>query len=1001
MKSKNYVPVLVVFFLNFYHQTFGNEFDRNNITILHEVENDPLELNTHEVLPSKSIKKKPYAILDKSSEYVKIPVVKAYNGHAVAFDFNLGDLEDVHDAILPNGDLSSEERHLLRNTNDEDLTYSEEPLITPSVVSTYVTPMSTESYFSTSSISPLTDRTTTTTSSTTSTSSSPSSFTHLSSTEATTPIVMPISTDKTLTAPSTSGDPVSPHIFKILSKNKSKIKGGHEYYLKDEQQKTFGNHFNSISTFFGDTDENSTADALRSHINVFQLMVNLYDHFFWQPSELKTKVSSACAMDINAYLSALNSNYEWAQKAYDSSGHYRGQLFFGSNKWLGQRQCCIEINQQEFQDDRKHFEFEFYVATVHIAAWAPYNLTAELQLGECLPKSCTPRDVESILKFDPHAQMLTSGLIPNNNTHINIKSVRAIPGRYCLWKDPKFVFFFTFCMGLVGVCLLATCYESNLNEKKRIRQITNSVKVDPKIGVNPDLNGKTYEIYQMTKISTKIDNNNVDIEADLKKNNKQDKKHQAAIQPEGKQEAIQGNEGVIAKQACSDVNANHVELSAGGMMKKTELGIQRDILLCFAFQSNASTILSMEQKVENQTSCVHGLRVLSVLWTILVHTYLEMMVIGENRFLRIITERNFFYQFIGNATFSVDTFFFISGFLVTLLFLRQDKNKQTKHTKDDGFLKKSLNKSFLIVIYRYIRLTPAYLFVILFYELSLKYTFDRSVFQPLYPVENCADYWWRNIMYINNFFPLNQMCMVWSWYMANDMQFYIMTTLLLVFSTRYFKTTILILLTCLVSSWGVSGMISIHYNYTHKVANPFESFNFLYDKPWQRVGSYIVGMIAGFIVHVNKTPPKISFRTNLLLWFASLGLLFVVICGVWSGQLSVIATAFYVSIGHTAFAVALVWIVLSCCWGLANPVNKVLSYPGLLPLSRLTYCTYLVHPVVILLTSFQMDGTIHLNNFMIWVIFLGNAVVSFGVAFFVSVLFEAPVVRLLKIFFKK
>ncbi|XP_055913779.1 uncharacterized protein LOC129947292 isoform X2 [Eupeodes corollae] len=978
MKSKKYVSVLFIIYMNFGF-TLGEEFDRNNITILHEVENDPLELNTHEVLPSKSIKKKPYAILDKPSEYVKIPVVKAYNAHAVAFDFNLGDLEDVHDAILPSGDLSSEERHLLRNTNDDDLTYSEEPLITPSVVSTYVTPMSTESYFSTSSIS-TTEKTTSkevAAPSTTSTSSALS--TDMSSTEVTTPMVVTISSNEKSLLASTAEDP-----------------GGHDYYLKDEQQKTFGNHFNSISTFFGDTEDNSTTDALHSHINVFHLMVNLFDHFFWQLSEIRKKVSPACSVEINSYLLALNNNVEWAQKAYDSSGHYRGQLFFGSNKWLGQRQCCMEINHQ---DDRKHMEFEFNVATIHIAAWAPYNLTAELQLGECLPKSCIPRDVEAILKLDPHVQMLSSGLIPNNNSHVNIKSVRIVPGRYCLWKDTKFVFFFTFCIGLVGVVLVATCYESNINEIKRIRKMTNNVKVDPKIGVNPDLKGKAFEIYQMTKLSTNIDSNNVDIEADLQKNNKQDKK-QETFQPEAKQEVTQGNEGVIAKQACSDVNANHVDFPLDEM-KKTDLGIHQEILLCFAFQRNASTILSIDQKVENQTSCVHGLRVLSVLWTILVHTYLEMFVIGENRFLRVITERNFLYQFIGNATFSVDTFFFISGFLVTLLFLRQDKNKQTEHSKRDGFLRKSMNKSFLIVMYRYIRLTPAYLFVVEFYELSLKYTFDRSVFQPQFAVQTCSDYWWRNIIYINNFFPLNQMCMVWSWYMANDMQFYIMATLLLVYSTRYFKTTILILLTCLVSSWGVSGMISIHYNYTHKVANPFESFNFLYDKPWQRVGPYIVGMIIGFVVHVNKTPPKISHRTNLLLWSGSLGLLFFVICGVYSGQLSVIATAFYVSIGHTAFGVALAWIVLSCCWGLANPVNKVLSYPGLLPLSRLTYCTYLVHPVIMLLTSSQMDGTVHLNNIMIWVIFLGNAVVSFGVAFFISVIFEAPVVRLLKIYFKK
>lgn len=181
-------------------------------------------------------------------------------------------------------------------------------------------------------------------------------------------------------------------------------------------------------------------------------------------------------------------------------------------------------------------------------------------------------------------------------------------------------------------------------------------------------------------------------------------------------------------------------------------------------------------------------------------------------------------------------------------------------------------------------------------------------------------------------------------------------------------------------------------------------------------------MLAGYIFYKVKSPPKITSRTNLLLWAGSIGLLFIIIFGVWNGELNAISTAFYVSIGHTgkwternfatlnliifiyvflAFGFALIWIILSCSWGLASPVNRVLSYRGLWPLSRLTYCTYLIHPVIMLLISFRMEGTVHLNNLFVLTIFLGNAVVSFGVAFFISVFFEAPVIRLLKICFRK
>lgn len=180
-------------------------------------------------------------------------------------------------------------------------------------------------------------------------------------------------------------------------------------------------------------------------------------------------------------------------------------------------------------------------------------------------------------------------------------------------------------------------------------------------------------------------------------------------------------------------------------------------------------------------------------------------------------------------------------------------------------------------------------------------------------------------------------------------------------------------------------------------------------------------MLAGFIIYKVKKPPPISSRTNYLLWLGSVSLLGLIIFGVWNGELSRLTTAFYVSIGHTgelsyffmlsfvsfsyrpltAFGVGLIWIVLSCCWGIAPTANRILSYRGLWPLSRLTYCTYLIHPVIMLITSFRMSGIVHLNNLFVMTIFLGNAVASFGVAFFISVLFEAPVIRMLKIFYRR
>lgn len=242
----------------------SSPLSNTNITILHEVfDGKPLELNKHEVLPVKPSKKKPTSILQKPKEFEKVRPLKEYEAHPVTFDFNLGDLEDIDHETIRKGDLSSEERHLLTNADAEGITFSE-------------TFSGTTNY--------------------------PENITS-----------MPKTLKKISQLESNHYSAASPHIFKVI-KNKSKVKG-RGLLKKEELQKTFGNHYNSISRLLGDSPNNSTSASLQAdNANIFQIIVNLYDHFYWQPSDIRTRVSAVCGVELHAYLTALNNNYEWAQK---------------------------------------------------------------------------------------------------------------------------------------------------------------------------------------------------------------------------------------------------------------------------------------------------------------------------------------------------------------------------------------------------------------------------------------------------------------------------------------------------------------------------------------------------------------------------------------------------------------------------------------------------------------------------------------------------------------
>jgi len=87
-----------------------------------------------------------------------------------------------------------------------------------------------------------------------------------------------------------------------------------------------------------------------------------------------------------------------------------------------------------------------------------------------------------------------------------------------------------------------------------------------------------------------------------------------------------------------------------------------------------------------------------------------------------------------------------------------------------------------------------------------------------------------------------------------------------------------------------------------------------------------------------------------------------VVYGLYPGNLTVLASSAYASLGHTAWAMAVAFIVIQCCTGSARMIDSLLSLRLMYPLSRLTYCAYLVHPVIMMITCTQMDGPLHLHN---------------------------------------
>ena len=94
---------------------------------------------------------------------------------------------------------------------------------------------------------------------------------------------------------------------------------------------------------------------------------------------------------------------------------------------------------------------------------------------------------------------------------------------------------------------------------------------------------------------------------------------------------------------------------------------------------------------------------------------------------------------------------------------------------------------------------------------------------------------------------------------------------------------------------------------------------------------------------------------------AASAVLLYLIYGLYNTELTQLSGAAFSSLSHSAWAMSLAWIVIACSAGYGGYVNTLLSAPVIYPFSRVTYCAYLVHPIVIRLQALNSDAPLHLG----------------------------------------
>lgn len=227
--------------------------------------------------------------------------------------------------------------------------------------------------------------------------------------------------------------------------------------------------------------------------------------------------------------------------------------------------------------------------------------------------------------------------------------------------------------------------------------------------------------------------------------------------------------------------------------------------------------------------CLNGIRVLSLCWVIVANSYITLDPRATKRLAQTReAPKDFLFQLVVQASLAIETFFFLSGILMSLSFARKlspkrEGNNQVGTQCETAAARESVKPAqasagalqwFHFYVHRYVRMTPATMLVIAFTMFAYNYGDGPLWFEATHKAhQSCSQNWWRHLLHVANYIDTRQMCFIHYWYIAADMQLFLFAPILMLLLYKRRKLGY-----ALVSLIGLSSIGSVFYTtYMHNL----------------------------------------------------------------------------------------------------------------------------------------------------------------------------------------
>jgi len=197
--------------------------------------------------------------------------------------------------------------------------------------------------------------------------------------------------------------------------------------------------------------------------------------------------------------------------------------------------------------------------------------------------------------------------------------------------------------------------------------------------------------------------------------------------------------------------------------------------------------------------------------------------------------------------------------------------------------------------------------------------------------------------------------------------------------------------------------------FTPAHAGSADVFALVYNKPYCRIAPYLLGIMLAHVFRQRRWDKpggqRLPWAVSLCGWLGTVGISAVVLYFV-TGTSTQLRSRSYTDVENALllaflrplWGLALCWVTFWCFSRPRSFVNQLLSARGWLPVSRLTFGAYLVHPLVLNTFFNTLRKPLYYQDSVALYFYIGNLVVSYAVAAVTALAVEFPFAELEKQF---